>query len=344
MQLSDLYEQTVGDVTTDPAMAAEFLKWIFEPGDIVGIRDRKGVAWGTVATDRDLMTEHLPDALESLYENDTEAFFCVAPLKESRGYTRKGIRSGENKGTRVLYADIDVKSGGFAGREDALTWVDSLAVPPGCVVESGSGGLHLYWKAVQGLSQERWWAYLTSTLPEGVAVDRLVDATRVLRLPGSIRFMSDGRQKLVRATYRESHKLRRAEFAALTDEPFAALENVRQERKQASEDLTQGLIGTGWSALVQEDAINESLSWAEILEPHGWSLFRDCGDHVQWTRPGKTGEKSATTGYPEEDSAMSLLSWAPETRLDDLKDAGVRLTKFRVWLRLEHNDGIIEEN
>lgn len=342
MKLSEVYADTIGDISPDPQMADTFLSWFFNGEDVVGIRERKGMSWGTVAFKCDALRSDLADVLQNLYESDTEAYFCVSPLKAERAYSRDGIKKGENTSTHILYADIDVKPGSFETTEQARAWIETLAISPGCVVESGSGGLHAYWATAEPLSQERWWAYLTSTLPEGVAVDRLVDATRVLRLPGSIRFMGDGRQKLVRASYPDSHVMSAEEFRQLTDGPFRALQEDRERRREASQKITESALGTGWKALVKEDLINEQLSWAEILEPHGWTLHRDCGDHLQWTRPGKTGEKSATTGFPEESSAMSLMSWAPETRLDDLKDAEIRLTKFRVWLRLEHDDNMTE--
>lgn len=340
MKLSEAYAETIGDVDTDPELADRFLTWMFDANDVVGIRERKGMSWRTVAFRRDLLLKHLPDVLNGLYEAETEAYFCVSPLKVERAPTREGIKKGDNKAPHVLYADIDVKPGSFGSTEEALAWINSLEVSPGCVVESGSAGLHAYWLTAEPLSQERWWAYLVSTLPEGVSIDRLLDQTRVLRLPGSIRFMSNGRQVLVRAEFRDSEVLEADEFNRLTEKPYKALQADRKRRQGESQKVTQSLLGTGWKALVAEDRINQEMSWADILEPHGWTLHRDCGDHLQWTRPGKTGEKSATTGFPEEESAMSLFSEAPETRLDDLLDAKVRLSKLRVWLRLEHNDDV----
>lgn len=44
-------------------------------------------------------------------------------------------------------------------------------------------------------------------------------------------------------------------------------------------------------------------TWAEVLEPHGWTLHSAAGDLLHWTRPGKetAAGPSATTGRTPED-------------------------------------------
>jgi hypothetical protein len=79
------------------------------------------------------------------------------------------------------------------------------------------------------------------------------------------------------------------------------------------------------------------MSWAEILEPYGWTWQRELRDGSnEWARPGRD-ERSAVVDY-EDSPVMSLLSMADETGLADLKDAGIPLTKYRVLWRLKFND------
>lgn len=93
-------------------------------------------------------------------------------------------------------------------------------------------------------------------------------------------------------------------------------------------------------ALLQEK-YNE-MDWRDILEPHGWTYLRTQDDESrEFARPGRD-ERSAVTDYvsPEGEvsNVMSLHSMAEETKLSDLKEAGIPLTKFRVALRLNFND------
>jgi len=90
-----------------------------------------------------------------------------------------------------------------------------------------------------------------------------------------------------------------------------------------------------------ENYVNEQIDWADILEPHGWTLLKEKSNSRVWARPGRN-ERSAETDYSDNglntSSAMSLLSSSEETGLSDLKDAGVVLTKSRVMLRLDFHD------
>jgi hypothetical protein len=47
---------------------------------------------------------------------------------------------------------------------------------------------------------------------------------------------------------------------------------------------------------------NAQATWAEILEPHGWTFVKAEDDVEYWCRPGKKGSISATTNY--EDSGL----------------------------------------
>ena len=86
-----------------------------------------------------------------------------------------------------------------------------------------------------------------------------------------------------------------------------------------------------------EDFVNDHLSWSDILTPHGWKFRRQQGDgSKEWARPGQNA-RSAVTDY-QGSPVMSLLSMSPATRMSDLLDAGIPLTKYRVLLRLEYDD------
>ena len=55
------------------------------------------------------------------------------------------------------------------------------------------------------------------------------------------------------------------------------------------------------------DHFNNRVSWADILEPKGWKVFRSSSGVTYWTRPGKVGGISASTGFCRGPSGNDLL-------------------------------------
>jgi hypothetical protein len=52
---------------------------------------------------------------------------------------------------------------------------------------------------------------------------------------------------------------------------------------------------------------NRSVEWGAILGPLGWRSFRAHGNTTHWTRPGKAGGTSATTGHCRTEASGDLL-------------------------------------
>ena len=82
------------------------------------------------------------------------------------------------------------------------------------------------------------------------------------------------------------------------------------------------------------DEFNRQISWADILEPHGWRPERVVGEVTYWTRPGKSRGVSATTGKCRSESGNDLLyvftTNAPPFDGEDFYD------KFGAFTRLNH--------
>jgi hypothetical protein len=82
------------------------------------------------------------------------------------------------------------------------------------------------------------------------------------------------------------------------------------------------------------DHFNARVPWEAILARHGWRAFRQSGDVIFWTRPGKPAGVSATTGFCKGDTAGDLLfvftSSAPPFEPD------TAYSRFAAYTLLEH--------
>jgi len=55
------------------------------------------------------------------------------------------------------------------------------------------------------------------------------------------------------------------------------------------------------------DRFNARVGWADVLAPHGWTVFRASAAVTYWTRPGKSAGVSASTGFCRGASGRDLL-------------------------------------
>jgi hypothetical protein len=364
MKLSDY----LGDMEVSAADAVTFVQKWFRPDDkicIVGRKSKKQGKYNTISQSM-LAREFIQMDNESLngliFSDDANynLYFGVGPIKEDVELFKRG------KEDNIAYlpgvwADIDVKEKGFKTQQEIFEFLSSIPYIPSILVSSGSGGVHAYWKLAWGEEgskdlAERWWSYLDEAAGAERSIDKLIDATRILRLPGSVYFPKEGsagKAGSVKLVYATDTTYTTKQLTELSQEAYDH-KNKRRERVLSDEfnqnldldmfahNLLGGFGGNRWKmwrALSElEDYVNEKMTWDEILEPHGWTFLRTLSDDRgrEVARPGRN-EKSAVVDY-EDSPVMSLLSLAEETGLFDLKDAHVPLTKFRVYLRLNFED------
>ena len=364
-----------GELKLDVEAAIRHLEWTFEEGDIVhlvNLRPKSAGAKTTVISmgaELSEMIEGLRESFEGICVSPWSTYYQIAPSTEVVEGT--GVRPDKQvcAGTRVLFADLDVgKRGGFADKAEVEYFLREIAVPPGAVVWTGTGGAHATWAMdVDGAEKlrgdmtgrqigERWWTWLDSECKrlglDDVVIDRLIDLdARVLRLPGTIRFPKyegDVTAPVV-AEYRDAELIGYDRFYEITDPTFVPYrEKIQGRREEDAELLSQMVDISGrrgkWSDLVVlafiDELVDERVSWDEVLGDAGWGRFREGGDgSVEWTRPGGEG-KSATVDWPESPGIMSLFSSDPSTGLLDLHEAEIPLTKWRVFLRLMFEDNV----
>lgn len=78
------------------------------------------------------------------------------------------------------------------------------------------------------------------------------------------------------------------------------------------------------------DAFNRSVSWADVLLPHGWAFVGRRGEVGYWRRPGKNHGLSATTNGLGTDRLHVFTSSAPPLGGDE------SYSKFGAWAALNH--------
>ena len=121
-------------------------------------------------------------------------------------------------------------------------------------------------------------------LSVGLVTDRLVDLGRCYRLPFVLR--DEKRQEYPT----------RGRVVQLASETLAGLiargEALAAEQPSRPRPPPAAPRGADDSDIRPGDMINR-LSWAEILEPHGWVFMCMSGEQEHWCRPGKKAAKGA---------------------------------------------------
>jgi hypothetical protein len=83
------------------------------------------------------------------------------------------------------------------------------------------------------------------------------------------------------------------------------------------------------------DHFNNRVPWSDILESHGWRVFRGAAETVYWSRPGKSPQGvSASTGFCKGRSGNDLL-YVFSTAAAPF-DAEVAYSRFAAYAILNH--------
>lgn len=280
------------------------------------------------------------------------------------------------------WIDLDVGDGRFAGSADCLAASRVVGVEPSVLVDSGSGGVHAYWRVEGGVRPDLGELLAARVIEQvrsctGVKVDSVHNSDRIMRLPGSVRWPKAGEglgapAGLCRVLVDDGPVCTAAELLAATESVWAGVSERRRAaradadrefraacgrvgmRGRAGGGRLAGLAGEGglavggrWTRMrdvaCAEGDFAAERTWESVLEPFGWRLLDGdgCPDgkgRRTWTRPGAggvgTNPRSLITDWEESPDVASLLSEAPETGLWKLKEAGLALTKMRVWVEL----------
>lgn len=366
------FSDYAGDTSIDTSHLKTFVDAWYNPDDIVVIvaisvnSPRRKVLSQTIPAHE--LAVSTPDEIEDLCSSGEDKFntyMSIFPVKDENNVSLKSRGSKEDvKEVYGVFTDFDVKEGAFESKAEIITFVNSLPHRPTIIVDNGeTGGVHVYWRLNRGETDNEellfmWWCYISSMTDK--KIDRLIDSTRISRLPSGIYWGKEGQKSdTVKVITANGPTYSSADLRSISNDAFEGrkkkIETIIRKDQISKRDVGELAAqiysehnGTGftWSAKLAlsklEEMVNTELTWNEILEPHGWEHRRTLRDDTnEWARPGQSA-RSAVTDYRHDDGSlspvMSLLSQSEDTGLQDLLDAQIPLTKYRVHLRLKYND------
>jgi hypothetical protein len=255
----------------------------------------------------------------------TRSTQTVAQLTASyqAGYNL-GVRCGHwsqpAPGMGLVVVDIDVKAPD--ADPEPYEYLGQLYQGPVHAVRTGSGGQH--W----------WFAYPLDQLPPK-ANTRLAEGAHKGEATGRatpewlIEVLSTGRALVCPPSLHPNGQRYRwiSRLPALPLLPPAILRALPVEQVPPEPPREAPCTSTGSHSLAEQ--FNETVSWADILEPHGWRFVRQRGERGHWCRPGKDPRAgiSATT------RADLLYVFSSNTGFEPHRG----YTKFDVYALLEYD-------
>ncbi len=333
------------DTTFDADHAHRFLTYVYagQPGYLQIVDSGRGFFGEAFATDPagisaavDYARKRDADQPQGIYFRAT-TMRTQHPVKLDRSPGRGG--ADDTLSVPMMWGDVDHGEDGHKKgealpptREDGLTVITECGIPaPGVLVHSG-GGWYPLWTLtgitvdearelavrVQALllvaSQRHGWAYGT-----GVS-----DLARVLRLPGSVNRKIPGTPRPCRAVGGTGAPI--TPSAVPTPDPVA-LERVTGPTRVVLPARRDYVPGARRGPM---DVLDETTTWADILEPAGWSFVAtEQGGSERWLRPG-----DASSEYSARAFEHNIVCHSESAGLPSGKDQ--RLTRGRVYAWLWH--------
>jgi putative DNA primase/helicase len=111
---------------------------------------------------------------------------------------------------------------------------------------------------------------------------------------------------------------------------------ARSFDREVKEERTARKQGGGSELSVGDNYDTNGPDWGDLLQPHGWEVYKQFGTVTYWRRPGKeTPGLSATTGYCKGQGGADLLHVFSSNA--DPFEQDKSYGKFRAYALLNHN-------
>jgi hypothetical protein len=212
-----------------------------------------------------------------------------------------GVRLPEN----VVVIDVDPRNGGASSQQILESYYGPLPETLSVLSGRGDGGTHRYYRRPLGRLTSR---YL------GDGIDVKTSAGYVVAPP---------------SIHPDSGRPYRWIDAPIAEPPAWLVDLIRPLRPVVQSGRTRTFAGTSIA-----DDFSRSVTWGDVLEPHGWHCLDADGDRdgARWVHPAATSAHSATIRYG------CLFTYSPNTPLDPTETGDPRgYTRFRAWAVLNHD-------
>ena len=212
------------------------------------------------------------------------------------------VRGGFDDVSRVTTAWVDADGKDYGSVEKARTAVHSFPVEPSFVVSSGHG-FHAYWLLSNSVNPRRA-SQISEAIQKAISSDPVNDATRVLRIPGTINYKNPDEPVPVAIEYENQHRRYDAD-------DILALGNLQPKtvQKIVSGDTR------GYKSRSERD-------WAVIRELVGLGISRECLRSMAEDRP--IGERWRDDDFRllEQDYDSAQQGYSPGVSAFQEQDAG----------------------
>lgn len=272
------FGEKVGEIDIDTSHLKKFLEIWCEPDDIMAVVGipvtgiRRVMSFPITAKE---LSEQTDETIGkelckiSTTGDRVNLYIQMNPVKSEDVVTLFSRGKKEDiKSIFGCFIDLDVgKQDAFDSKKDIYEFLHQLGTTPTMVIDNGeSGGLHAYWKFTNPVDPESsadarnilvsWWCYISEQaekfLGRKVKIDKLVDITRISRLPSAIYWPREG-QKFGTITVSESsgvlHEF--SDICEISKEAFSRFQKRRDElRSRNNEDMLKN-SSEWWKALLE---------------------------------------------------------------------------------------------
>ena len=265
-----------------------------------------------------------PNAIEDLLEMQADiarmdrdgwnVYYGVLPRLERPEQGRAGSAEITSTAPTVLWADIDAKSMGPGGKEEAWYRVSEVTPAPSIVVDSGNG-YHAYWLLNQTIDWRTAEAIMRA-LAEELGADHVYDAPRILRIPGTHNHKNDPPTPVRLMRFDRDRLYRPGSFADWRDRGIEIMEPPKATSAAFDGDAIADTSGSGHLPDWLNEKIHTSggkgnrsehaFSTILWLIRHGWSDDDIIGAFL--ANPDGVGEKFWEKGGPTSARGMRWLS------------------------------------
>lgn len=254
------FSDAVGSISVDTAHLQKFIDVWFNEGDQVLLRGIPNTGIRHVMNlgeDIEVIRGQSKETLETklCLNYDTKdkisMYIQMNPLKDKDKISLYvGSKVHDIRNIYGCFIDLDVKEDAFDSKEDIKNFLSSLTMHPTIVIDNGiTGGMHAYWRFVEDdISPDdseilvRWWTYIKDKASEykerPMKIDRLVDVTRVSRMPSSINWPTRDGQKNGTVTIAEASGTRYP-YQLIKDETEESFQRFREYQRQIREKTNE---------------------------------------------------------------------------------------------------------